>query len=42
MFNHAVTGRPPPKHVRTDHDPLFRFHCWQRYCQGLFEFPIAA
>ena len=26
MFNHAVTGRPPPKHVSTDHDPLFRFH----------------
>jgi putative transposase len=28
MFNHAVTGRPPPKHVSTDHDPLFRFHRW--------------
>ena len=24
MFNHAVAGRPPPKHVSTDHDPLFR------------------
>ena len=28
MFNHAVAGRPPPKHVSTDHDPLFRFHRW--------------
>jgi hypothetical protein len=28
MFNHAVTGRPSPKHVSTDHDPLFRFHRW--------------
>jgi len=28
MFNHAVAGRPLPKHVRTDHDPLFRFHRW--------------
>jgi len=29
MFNHAVAGRPPPKHVSTDHDPLFRFHRWR-------------
>ena len=29
MFNHAVSGRPPPKHVSTDHDPLFRFHRWR-------------
>jgi len=28
MFNHAVTDRPSPKHVSTDHDPLFRFHRW--------------
>jgi hypothetical protein len=28
MFNHAVAGRPPPKHLSTDHDPLFRFHRW--------------
>jgi len=28
MFNHAVAGRPVPKHVSTDHDPLFRFHRW--------------
>ena len=29
MFNHAVAGRPPPKHVSTDHDPLLRFHRWR-------------
>ena len=29
MFNHAVAGRPPPKHVSADHDPLFRFHRWR-------------
>jgi len=29
MFNHAVAGRPPPKHVSTDYDPLFRFHRWR-------------
>ena len=29
MFNHAVAGRPPPKYVSTDHDPLFRFHRWR-------------
>ena len=29
MFNHAVAGRPPPTHVSTDHDPLFRFHRWR-------------
>jgi len=28
MFNYAFAGRPPPKHVSTDHDPLFRFHRW--------------
>ena len=28
MFNHAVSGEPLPKHVSTDHDPLFRFHRW--------------
>jgi len=28
IFNHAVAGRPPPRHVSTDHDPLFRFHRW--------------
>jgi transposase InsO family protein len=24
-----TTGRPPPKYVSTDHDPLFRFHRWR-------------
>ena len=28
MFNHAVAGRPLPKRVSTDHDPLFLFHRW--------------
>ena len=28
LFNHAVAGQPRPKHVSTDHDPLFRFHRW--------------
>ena len=23
MFNHAVAGQPLPKHLSTDHDPLF-------------------
>ncbi len=28
MFNHAIAGQRLPKHVSTDHDPLFRFHRW--------------
>ena len=28
MFNHAIAGKPLPKHVSTDHDQLFRFHGW--------------
>jgi len=28
MFNRAVTGQLLPKHLSTDHDPLFRFHRW--------------
>jgi transposase InsO family protein len=28
IFNHAVAGQPCPKHLSTDHDPLFRFHRW--------------
>ena len=28
MFNQAVAGQPRPKHLSTDHDPLFRFHRW--------------
>jgi hypothetical protein len=26
MFNHAVARQSLPKHVSTDHDPLFRCH----------------
>jgi transposase InsO family protein len=29
MFNQARSGQPLPKHLSTDHDPLFRFHRWQ-------------
>jgi putative transposase len=28
LLNHAVAGPPLPKHLSTDHDPLFRFHRW--------------
>ena len=28
MFNHATAGQLKPKHLSTDHDPLFRFHRW--------------
>jgi len=28
MFNCATAGRPKPKYLSTDHDPLFRFHRW--------------
>jgi putative transposase len=28
MFNHAVSSQRLPRHVSTDHDPLFRFHRW--------------
>ena len=26
MFNEAVACQPRPKHISTDHDPIFRFH----------------
>jgi transposase InsO family protein len=29
MFNHATSGQRLPKHLSTDHDPLFRFHRWR-------------
>src|SRR5450755_3216134 len=29
MFNQARSGQPLPKHLSTDHDPLFRFHRWR-------------
>jgi putative transposase len=28
MFHRAIAGQALPKHVSTDHDPLFRFHRW--------------
>jgi putative transposase len=28
MFQNATATQPLPKHVSTDHDPLFRFHRW--------------
>jgi transposase InsO family protein len=28
MSNHAIAGQQLPKHLSTDHDPLFRFHPW--------------
>ncbi len=28
MFNRAIAGQSLPKHLSTDHDPLFRFHRW--------------
>ena len=36
LFNSAVAGQPLPKHISTDHDPLFRFHRWHanlRVCE---------
>jgi hypothetical protein len=29
MFNQARWGQQISKRVSTDHDPLFRFHCWR-------------
>src|SRR6476660_2306559 len=30
MFNRAIRGhRSMPKHLSSDHDPLYRFHQWQ-------------
>ena len=30
MFNRATRGFTPPTYVSSDHDPLYRFHQWQR------------
>jgi putative transposase len=30
MFNRATRGHIPPTYVSSDHDPLYRFHQWQR------------
>jgi transposase InsO family protein len=29
MFNAAMRGQGPPRHLSTDHDPLFEAHRWQ-------------
>lgn len=29
MFNAAVYGRGTPRHLSTDHDPLFETHRWK-------------
>ena len=29
MFNEAIRGHGPPRHLSTDHDPLFEAHRWQ-------------
>ena len=30
IFNRATRGHTPPTYVSSDHDPLYRFHQWQR------------
>jgi transposase InsO family protein len=35
MFNRAIAGERLPKHLSTDHDPLFRFHRWLANCRAL-------
>jgi hypothetical protein len=30
MFNRATRGHTSPTYVSSDHDPLYRFHQWQR------------
>ena len=29
MFNRAIARQPMPRHLSSDHDPLFRFHRWR-------------
>ena len=29
MFNEVISTNPTPKHISTDHDPLFKFHRWR-------------
>jgi hypothetical protein len=28
MFNQIIAGQSLPRHLSSDHDPLFRFHRW--------------
>ena len=29
MFNQIISGKPLPKYLTSDNDPLFLFNCWQ-------------
>ncbi len=29
MFNRIISGKEPPRHLSSDHDPLFTYHRWQ-------------
>jgi len=29
MFNRAIARQSLPRHLSSDHDPLFRFHRWR-------------
>ena len=35
MFNDAIRGRGVPRHLSTDHDPLFEVHHWQAHLRVL-------
>ena len=35
MFNDAICGRGAPRHLSTDHDPLFEDHRWQAHLRVL-------
>ncbi len=35
MFNHAVRGQGAPRHLSTDHDPLFEEHRWHAHLRVL-------
>jgi hypothetical protein len=48
-FNCATAGRPKPKYLSTDHDPLFRFHlgsttcaCWRSRRSRRFRSDLAS
>ena len=29
LFNHAISGKGAPRHLSSDHDPLFEYHRWK-------------
>ncbi len=35
MFNDAIRGQGTPRHLSTDHDPLFEAHRWRANLRGL-------